>query len=423
MTTHNISVPLNIEGLRVLGTEITENGTIIIDVESEEKGTHCHRCGQFVQKFHGRDRPILLRHLPILDQVVYLRMRPSRWRCDECDNHPTTTQTCDWYQPNATHTKAFEHFILRELVNSTVVDVSLKQTIGQDAILGIVDRHIPVEPNWDGLKNSRELGIDEISLKKGHQDYVTVISSKNDQDEVNIITVLEDRKKATVKEFLESIPADLKPQIHHVCSDMYEGFINAAYEALPDADVVIDRFHVAKDYRGCADLVRKRELKRLKQELSQEEYQQIQQTMWPFRKAWEDLNEDERQRLNLLFSYSTELKQAYFFRDLLTQIFEKNIDKSKALAYFNDWQELVENSGLAEFKPFLATLKRWRNEISNYFLDRESSGFVEGLNNKIKVLKRRCYGIFNLDHLRQRLRLDLEGYGLFGHREQVLVEC
>jgi transposase len=422
MTINNISVPLNIEGVRVLGTEINETGTIIIDVESEEKGTYCHQCGRFVQKFHGYDRPILLRHLPILDRPVYLRIRPKRWRCNDCDNRPTTTQICGWYQPNAPHTKAYEQFILRELVNSTVVDVSLKQAIGQDAVLGILDRHIPVEPNWAGLKNIHELGIDEISLKKGHQDYVTLISSKNNLDEVNIITVLDDRKKATVKAFLESIPDDLKPQIHRVCSDMYEGFINAAHEALPNAEVVIDRFHVAKDYRNCADQVRKRELKRLKQELSSEEYQKIQNTMWPFRKAWENLNEDEQQRLNLLLSYSAELKQAYLFRDLLTQIFEKNIDQSTAWSYFNGWQELVKDSGLEEFKPFLTTLKQWRNEIANYFLDRESSGFVEGLNNKVKVLKRRCYGIFNLDHLRQRLRLDLEGYGLFGHRGQVLTE-
>ena len=196
---------------------------------------------------------------------------------------------------------------------------------------------------------------------------------------------------------------------------MYEGFINAVREALPNAEVVIDRFHVAKHYRDCADQVRKRELKRLKAELSSEAYQKIQNTMWPFRKAWEDLNEEEQQRLNLLLSYSAELKQAYLFRDLLTRIFEKDIDRSRAWGYFNGWQELVKDSGLAEFEPFLKTLTRWRNEIANYFLDRESSGFVEGLNNKIKVLKRRCYGIFNLNHLRQRLRLDLEGYALFGH--------
>jgi len=67
-------------------------------------------------------------------------------------------------------------------------------------------------------------------------------------------------------------------------------------------------------------------------------------------------------------------------------------------------------------------LHRGRNEIANYFLERESSGFVEGLNNKIKVLKRRCYGIFNLNHLRQRLRLDLDGYALFWSLCEMLGE-
>jgi len=61
----------------------------------------------------------------------------------------------------------------------------------------------------------------------------------------------------------------------------------------------------------------------------------------------------------------------------------------------------------------LTMLENWMDEITNYFLNRDRSGFVEGINTKIKVLKRRCYGIFNLGHLFQRLVLDLDGYRLF----------
>ena len=139
--------------------------------------------------------------------------------------------------------------------------------------------------------------------------------------------------------------------------------------------------------------------------------------MWPFRKAWENLTADEKQRLQLLLSYSSELQQAYFFRELLSWIFRQNISKSKALDYLYIWRDLVERSELACYDAFLVTLKKYSNEIGNYFLDRESSGFVEGLNNKVKVLLRRCYGLFNLEHLRQRLKLDLEGYALFAHQE------
>ena len=417
MAKNNISIPLDIAGIRVLKTQIRPDNTIIIDVESEENGTHCRRCGKFIQKFHGLDRPILLRHLPILDRPVYLRLRPKRFLCQECDPHVTTTQTCDWYEPNSPHTKLFEQFILRELVNSTVADVSIKQNLGQDAILGMLKRFINTEPDWQALEDCSELGIDEIALKKGHKDFVTVLSCKNKANEIKLITILADRKKATVKAFLESIPAHLKPKIKRVCTDMYEGFVNASHEVLPDAAVVIDRFHVAKDYRSCADKLRKKELKRLKTELSNAEYDKIKHAMWPFRKAWDDLDADEKQRLQLLLDASPDLKQAYFFREVLTWIFEKNLSKNKALAYFSVWEDLVRQSELDCFDSFLVTLNRYRDEIGNYFLARESSGFVEGLNNKIKVLTRRCYGLFNLEHLQQRLRLDLEGYLLFGHRD------
>jgi transposase len=74
----------------------------------------------------------------------------------------------------------------------------------------------------------------------------------------------------------------------------------------------------------------------------------------------------------------------------------------------------VSKRGLTCFDSFLTTLENWMDEITNYFVGRQTSGFVEGFNNKVKVLKRRCYGITNLTHLFRRLYLDLEGYRLFG---------
>jgi len=73
----------------------------------------------------------------------------------------------------------------------------------------------------------------------------------------------------------------------------------------------------------------------------------------------------------------------------------------------------AQHSGMHCFDAFLRTLEHWWEEITNFFIERANSGFVEGFNNKIKVLKRRCYGIFNLTHLFQRIFLDLEGYRLF----------
>jgi transposase len=113
------------------------------------------------------------------------------------------------------------------------------------------------------------------------------------------------------------------------------------------------------------------------------------------------------------FSYSPPLKSAYNFREKLTAIFEQDLTKTEATQAIQQWRKDVQTSALTCFDPFLTTLDTYLDEITNYFLHRESSGFVEGLNNKVKVLKRRCYGLRNLGHLFQRLFLDLEGYRLF----------
>src|SRR4051794_11181850 len=109
-----ISIPRDIPDGRVRQTALTKAGELILTVESILPSTTCRRCGRTITTLHGRDEPRLLRHLPILGRVVYLRIRPKRFRCPFCDDRPTTTQTVDWYDPNALHTTAYErHLILQ----------------------------------------------------------------------------------------------------------------------------------------------------------------------------------------------------------------------------------------------------------------------------------------------------------------------
>jgi transposase len=220
------------------------------------------------------------------------------------------------------------------------------------------------------------------------------------------------------------MPERLKATVKQVCTDMYEDYINAVREALPRAQVVVDRFHVAKAYRACADTLRhasipQQELKRLKAELPEAEYAALKGTLLRyrrglFRKNGADLSAEEREKLDRLFAYSPALKAAYTLRELLTEVFDTALSKAQASVYLQGWGHLVEECGLSCFDSFLTTLDNRREEITNYFLDRQTSGFVEGPNNKIKVLKRRCYGLLNPARLFQRLHLDLAGYRLFG---------
>jgi len=409
-----IGMPLlGVEDVAVLGAKINEQGELIIEVESKLKGTPCHRCGQEAKKGHGHDKPRLVRHLDALSLKTYIQFRPKRCRCEHCSEKTTTTQEVEWCLPGSPHTKAFEEHILLQLVNSTVEDVSHKEGLSYDEVLGIIDRHLGTEVNWASLKRLGVLGLDEIALKKGHRDYVVIVSVRLEDDQVKLLGVLPDRTKKSLVEFLGTIPPQLRRTIHTVCSDMWEAYLQAAKQVLPWADVVIDRFHVTQKYHEAADKLRKKELNRLKEELPQAQYKELKGSMWAFRKKPADLSEAETLVLARLLEYSPALRVAYDLRLKLTAIFDQDLTKSKASQQIKNWCLDVKQTGLTCFDSFLTTLDNHFDQITNYFLNRHNSGFVEGLNNKIKVLKRRCYGLLNLDRLFQRLFLDLEGYRLF----------
>ena len=408
----SLHIPLDLPDVRVLNLSKTEQGAWLIQIESTLNSTTCHKCGREITDLHGHDGAIRLRHLPIFEIPVYVEIRPKRFRCGYCKDHPTTTQSLEWHEARSPNTKPYEHWLLRMLINSTVCDVGSKLGISEDVVTGTIERWISTQVEWNDFVELKVLGIDEISLKRGHRDFVVIITTPTAYG-VDILAVLADRKQQTVANFLKSIPVALRQSVERVCTDLYQGFVSAVREQLPQAKIVVDRFHVAKGYRHCADQVRQRELKRLRQELPKTEYQSLKGAMWAFRKGPETLKASEQELLERLFCYSPELQQAYNLREELTEIFEGKDSKEGAKDGIDAWCKRVQRSGVKEYASFLTTLENWLDEITNYFLEGWTSGFVEGFNNRIKVLKRRCYGIFNIGSLFQRIFLDLHGYEKF----------
>lgn len=413
---NTISLPLDIPDVEVTGMEINENGDYIITVESTRGSGVCQHCGGRITKFNGHNREIELRHLPILGRRVYIRLRPKRYECTNCGGK-TTTQKLDWYESKSPHTKAYDRHLMLSLINSTVEDVSRKENLGYDAVEGAVGRCIQTQVDWDEFAEIKIIGIDEIAMTKGRKNYVAIITTQQADGHVALLGVLSDRKKETVRAFLDTIPEHLRRTMQKVCTDMWDGYVNAVEEfsAAHDVslEVVVDRFHVAKNYRECVDKVRKKECRRLKAELPEAHYEEIKGVMWVVRKNNCDLTAAERRKLNLLFDYSPDLKLAYTFREELTSIFEMNLTVEDGKTRLLKWRDKVRRCNLTCFDTFFTTLDNWLDKIANYFSDHLNSGFVEGLNNKVKTIKRRCYGILRITTLFQRLYLDLEGYRIF----------
>ena len=208
-----------------------------------------------------------------------------------------------------------------------------------------------------------------------------------------------------------TIPARLRPTIHTFCTDMWDAYLGAAtdfIDAFPEveAKIVIDRFHVAQNYRGDFDTLRKKEYRRLRKELPEDTYKEVVYGLhWVLRRNHANLVEDDKVRLRTLFQYTPDLHQAYTLREELTAIFNTDLTQAKGQHRLERWIAKVESKKINCFKKFIKTLQNHLDMIANYFHERANSGFVEGFNNKLKAITRRSYGIQRVDSLYRRLWL------------------
>lgn len=201
---------------------------------------------------------------------------------------------------------------------------------------------------------------------------------------------------------------------------MWEGYLNAIEEFIEaskavKADLVADRFHVAKQYRNCVDTVRKRECKRLRSQMDAKAYETATKRIhWVLRRNHRSLDEDDKQRLRELFKVTPDLHRAYTLREELTAIFELPLSVWQAKRRLLGWAYKATKIADDCFKSFVNLLRSHLDVIANYFRRRANSGFVEGLNTKLKLITRRSYGLKRGDSLFQRLWLDTVGHAHFG---------
>lgn len=190
-----LRIPLDIKEVEIISTELTENGQIIIQVESTLETTECGICGESIRCTYGHGEERLLRHLPVLGMATYVKFRPKRGKCQTCETHPTTTQVVGWYQERSPHTKAYDHWLMKQLINTTIEDVSMRENIGYDAVIGALDRQIETKVNWSEIEDLGTIGIDEISRHKGRKSYSAIVSCRQKNGQTHVLAVLPDRKK------------------------------------------------------------------------------------------------------------------------------------------------------------------------------------------------------------------------------------
>ena len=410
------SIDLGLDHIKIKKVERNNNGEYHIHVACTATSANCYKCGKLITKTHGQCKETVIEHMPILDDKVFIHVKWPRFTCTDCDDHPTTSFHPDWLNDTGDMTKSWEKWCLRSLINSTIKDTAIKLETTEEKIQGIVGRNISTDFDWK-KHNPTRIGIDEIALRKGHDQYLTIISDISKGHRIKIIAVLDGRTKEDVIPFLKTIPPQILMELESICVDMGAGFLASLKEVMDDDTifndiVTIDRFHVAKLIGTAVDSERKTITRDLKKEHAENDaaLDIIKNSMWPLRHHFDDLSHDQQEKLDALFTLSPYLEQCYDLREELYLIFEGDYSKEEAKKQIRNLclraLDCKSDTG-SPFDSFVKTYYRFEENILNYFETRASSGPVEGLNNKIKMAKRRGFGFRNVIQFAQRLFLDI----------------
>jgi len=250
---------------------------------------------------------------------------------------------------------------------------------------------IKKKENWGEVKR---LCIDEISKRKGHDNFVTVVG---DIEGGGLLEVIDSHKQEEIIEVLRQQPVAVREQVKEVSVDMWGGFAKVVQELFRNARLVFDRFHVMEYVNKDLDKVRKqvegKEAKRGKNA------QKIKGSKFILLKNNVDLRDDEREQLELIISQSKRLGLAYALKEEFRRIYETDQTPEMAKQQILAWLEKASSV----YCESLITIREHIDGICNYIISRTTSGMMEGMNNKLKLIKRQAYGFINFDNFRTRL--------------------
>jgi transposase len=235
--------------------------------------------------------------------------------------------------------------------------------------------------------------FDEISLRRGHGEYVLVISAP----ELGfVLDILPDRNKETLEKWLDERGKAWCAAVEVACSDMWDAYQNVAAEKLPNARRIVDRFHVMKNLNDALTKARRA----IQKDADEDTKEILKGCRWLLVKNKENLKAEEHQKLYNMLEASPELKVCYEFKEAFRDLFNQELDYQSAEERLLDWVARVEASSFRALQSFVKTLRNWWQQILNYFVGRHNNGFAEGVNLKIKMLNRRGYGYHNFNSFR-----------------------
>ena len=367
-------------------------GAIYYHVIKKKEERTCTGCGARWDQLRmqgGFER--CFRALPVGRRGQFVVLHGHFQYCRHCGR--TLREPIDFAKGKRRRLKVFERYVVELCRIAPIKHVALFLAVGWDLVKDIFKEHLSDKLRKRKLRNVRYLAVDEFSIRKGHH-YMTVVL---DLETGQILHVHEGKDGNALIPFLERLKRK-KAKIMAVAMDMSPAYMQAVRQVFPEVDVVHDPYHVVTIVNRAIDETR-RDMAR---QLSGQDKQVIKGSRFLLLRALESLKPSSLLRLMMLMEINEPLYAAYLLKEDL-RTFWNLPNETLGAAFLDSWIQQANSLGLHHLSKLADTLDRHRQGLLSYFKHRISTGPLEGLNNKIKVLKRQAYGFRDMVYFKLRL--------------------
>lgn len=388
-----ITVSLGLPELEAIRVEETKQKENWVWVKKRELIGCCPLCGKVTDKIHSRWES-KVRDLPLLGQKTFLIVERRRLRCGNgCRPFLEEIGCLEKYKRQ---TKRYRRHLEASCRHSSLSEVSRKEGVGYKQLDRLYYEN--AEEKVGAIEKQplpQVLGIDEFSGKKRVRMHlaVTDLTAKP-----RLWDVMKTKGALEFMEFFSKWTKEARDEVQTVVHDMDQGLKSWTTVMFRKALHVADKFHVIRTLLKHLERVRKAGYRK---STSFENRKKIRSAYFLIRKRFEKMSQDQKQQLEELFLISGDLKEAYEIKEAFCCWYDQPKRRVQAETEFYALYDQIRRTPY--LKRFSWVLDHWREEILNYFALPYSNGFTEGMNNKIKTLKRQAYGFRNFDRFRMRI--------------------
>ena len=307
------------------------------------------------------------------------------------------TEKIDWISNNPLYTRRIAFSVGRKCRKETIQDVAREFHMNWHTVKELEKEYMEEQLRRAPRAKPKVVGIDEISMRKGH-DYRIVVSDL--EREVPIWFGGKDRKEESMDEFYAWLGPDKCKEIRLGVMDMWKPFRKSIKNNAPQAAILFDKFHIIRHLGEALDSIRKQEYKRL----PEKDRKFIKGQKYVLLSHRENLETDAKKGLTALLEANKRLNIAYILKETFDQLWDYQ-NETWARKFFDNWKAQLKWQRLKPFEKFAKMIDRHWDGIAAHCKseNKVSLGFVEGLNNKIRVIQRRAYGLKDESYLRLKI--------------------